>query len=296
MAEHETEFEESEYRGPLYNQLAVGTRRIWEPGQVFEEHIGIDYAMFCRSIALEKHLGWGKSYAGVTLGRYSHLWHRQRPDKKPPPFKLNLFIQAKRSKYITRTPKGFKALGLSAPFWKFDLTHHQQVALEGLEKALGNKAAVVYAAPLFHTSEDLYRYTERGKIIQNSTFPTPSTLQGHEAWNFSVPEWGIANSDPERLEVTSLHSVLEGLGSEEGEQQNALETVVGSLGQLRGATTEAIQGASDFIRARFANEVREIRSILERDFPEGLERTATDHFMTVMTFCDLLRLNWSVIR
>ena len=44
MAELPADFEESEFRGPLFNQLLRGNNLLWEPGQVFEEHIGIDYA------------------------------------------------------------------------------------------------------------------------------------------------------------------------------------------------------------------------------------------------------------
>ncbi len=40
------EFEEREYETPLYNQLTNGNGKVWAPGQVFERHIGIDYAMF----------------------------------------------------------------------------------------------------------------------------------------------------------------------------------------------------------------------------------------------------------
>lgn len=39
MAELSADFEESEFRGPLFNQLLRGNNLLWEPGQVFEEHI-----------------------------------------------------------------------------------------------------------------------------------------------------------------------------------------------------------------------------------------------------------------
>lgn len=297
MAKHQVEFEESEYRGPLYNQLAGGDRAVWEPGQVFEEHIGIDYALFCRSMVLERHLGWSGPYPGVLLPRYRYLWRRHRPDKKPPPFKLNLFIQAKRSEYIIRTPKGFKALGLTAPFWRFDLTPHQQGALQRLEKAVGGSAAVVYAAPLFHRSEDLYRHTERGTIIQHSTFPTPLTLKGHEAWNFSVPEWGVANEDPEHFESSGLLSRLDALSSQtDAEQsQEGEEAARVNLRKLKQATVEAIEGASDFLRARFADERSVLRAELNRFAPDGPARATMENFFTVATFCDLFKLQWAVI-
>lgn len=40
------EFEEGEYRGPLFNQLET-SHLVWEPGQVFEKHIGVDKAVWC---------------------------------------------------------------------------------------------------------------------------------------------------------------------------------------------------------------------------------------------------------
>ena len=57
MAAIPSEFEEKEYEAPLYNQLECGTRLVWSPGQVFEEYIGVDRAIFLRDPVLWRHFG-----------------------------------------------------------------------------------------------------------------------------------------------------------------------------------------------------------------------------------------------
>jgi hypothetical protein len=136
----DAEFEESEYRGPLFNQLEA-SNILWEPGQVFERHIGIDRAIWCTREALFELHRFAANPPGVVLSRYrwDYIWSRRRRKKKLPTFRLNLFIQAKRPKYGRFAPKALKAEGLNSPFWRFSLTQHQQEALEKLQVNLSRR-------------------------------------------------------------------------------------------------------------------------------------------------------------
>jgi hypothetical protein len=64
------EFEEREFEAPLYNQLEVGSNLVWSPGQVFEEHIGIDRAIFVESPTFWRLIRRLGPPPGVFLHRY----------------------------------------------------------------------------------------------------------------------------------------------------------------------------------------------------------------------------------
>ena len=100
MALKSAEFEEGEYRAPLFNQLA-STSLVWEPGQVFEKHIGIDYATWCADQYVLSLHGHSTAPRGVSLPYYDwdYIWSVRNKLKKLPSFRLNLFIQAKRPMY-----------------------------------------------------------------------------------------------------------------------------------------------------------------------------------------------------
>jgi hypothetical protein len=193
----DAQFEETEYRGPLFNQLQSSSL-LWEPGQVFEKHIGIDQALWCTRTALFALHDIVGVPPGVVLSRYrwNYIWRHRRRKKPLPSFRLNLFVQAKRPKYGRFAPKALKAKGLKSPFWLFPLTPHQQVALEKLQINLGNRALVCYACPAFHKQSTLYKWTVEPRMIENSTFPDVQVLSGHTHGTFRCPGqsvWQIPN-------------------------------------------------------------------------------------------------------
>jgi hypothetical protein len=202
MAGRPSDFEEKEYEAPLYNQLeSSGTSLVWSPGQVFEQHIGIDRAMFLDDPDIWEILG-SRPRRGVLLEdyRWRFIWQRRR--RRPlPNFKLNLFIQAKRCFFHKSKPRNLKTNALNSPCWRFDITAHQQEALEKVAAKISRRAVVCYAAPAFHRFSELYAHTAARTINQNSTFPTVEKLSGHSAWYYDRPGGsGVANADPVNIE------------------------------------------------------------------------------------------------
>ena len=76
------EFEESEFRGPLFNQLERGSNLLWEPGQVFEKKIGIDRASFCLNEYLWKLHGHNSNLGGCNLRNrnFRYIFKRRKPN------------------------------------------------------------------------------------------------------------------------------------------------------------------------------------------------------------------------
>ena len=183
------DFEESEYRGPLYNQLEWGNHLVWEPGQVFEKHIGIDRAALCTNAYFWRLHGFNNPPFGIWMHKSSwdFIWQERKKEKLLPNFQLNLFLQAKRPYVLSRGSKKLKEAGIKSSCWKFGITDHQQKALEKLEHKMGDEALVCYASPAFHKQSDLYKHTISRTIVENSTFPLVSKLKEHAAWYYDTP-------------------------------------------------------------------------------------------------------------
>ncbi|MFL0163202.1 hypothetical protein [Aquirufa salirivi] len=286
-----SEFEESEYRGPLFNQLEKGSHLLWEPGQVFEKTIGIDRASLCLNDYLwELHghsiiLG-GSILRGKTL---NYIWQGSKPSKILPDFKLNLFIQAKRSTYSSQSNNILKP-HINSYYWFFEITPHQQLALEQLEKELSGDAIVIYAAPVFHKQQELYNHTSNQSIIGNSTFPQASMLKGHSKWYYDKAGIiGVANPNLEFFDRENLLSQLEEKRSEAGDfnQYNRIK----NLQRLSKAINSVVENSSnDFQASMFAyysNIIDDKINLFELQETKGLK-----DFMKIETFNYLWKLNW----
>lgn len=164
------EFEEKEYEQPLNFELLHG-RNIWTPGQAFENHFGIDSALFTIDSTLATLYPGMQHLKGVIIDhfRWGYLW--KKVDRRAlPTFKANLLLQIKRPHHR----KGRKAIyvphGITGDYWKFEITKHQQKSLERLHHKLANRAIIAYACAAFHTHSELYHHTQNGSLVEYSTF------------------------------------------------------------------------------------------------------------------------------
>ena len=101
-----SEFEEKEFELPLYYEI-LDAPFIWAPGQVFENNVGFDAALYISDIIFWKKLGYSRPLRGVFLNDYHfpHIW-KKCPHRKFPSFKLNLFLQVKRAEKCRNRTRG----------------------------------------------------------------------------------------------------------------------------------------------------------------------------------------------
>lgn len=286
-----SDFEESEFRGPLFNQLEKGSHLLWEPGQVFEKTIGIDRASFCLHDYLWQLHGYSSSLGGTILqGRpFQYIWNSNKPSKILPDFKLNLFIQAKRSTYSSQSNNNLIP-NINGSYWYFEITEHQQLALEELEKELSGEALVIYAAPLFHKQQELYNHTSNQTIINNSTFPKASTLKGHTKWYYDKPGiTGVANPDYEFINEEGLINQIQSIRNEVGDFNK--DNGINNLQKISEAVRSVVRSRSnDFQASRFAFYSDLIDEQINRFNIQ--ETKGLKDFMQIETFAYLWKLNW----
>lgn len=288
------EFEEGEYRAPLFNQLHT-SNLLWEPGQVFEGHIGIDHALFTTHAYLHALHGYVVPLDGVVLSRYlwGYIWSRRKRKKKLPSFRLNVFIQAKRPQYGRYAPKALRAFGLKSPYWRFEITPHQQTALERLRSNLKNRAIVCYACPAFHKESVLHRWTVEPRIVEHSTFPDVASLTGHIAWNFSEPGARGAPNQPGWVDDAPFFERLQTLIAA---HMDAQLSPVEELQFLATAAKSAVldqPGEPGFMQAQFADGLGTINEIADT-FSGVADKPAVVAYGTVLLFTYLNRLAWFV--
>ena len=198
------EFEEKTYEAPLYNQLAQGHHFIYTPGQVLENCIGFDAGLHVANKIIWHILGNSVPLPGALLPLITWPlgWGPSNPKSSFPDFRLNLFLQAKRPLYYKRKPRSLQSLAvINTPLWAFKIVEHQQNLLNILALKTQGMAHVAYASAVFHTNTSLFAHIKNGTIVQNSTFPSATTLQGHGKWYYWSPGTaGAANPKPESIE------------------------------------------------------------------------------------------------
>lgn len=231
------EFEEKQYEQHLNNALLKDKRLLFPPGQVLESHLGFDAALYTIHPKFWRHFPclyerffwfWKRVPKGTCLPK--ELWNELEEviEENLPKFKFNAFIQHKRPEYLS-VPKSAEWSSWNSPYYRYKLIPHQQNALSKLESAIGNNGVVVYACPAFHTWKEFWAAVEHEEIIDKSNFCQAGKLDNHKVYTFQSPgSYGIAHSEPEKIESYDLSIRLEELSQSEPSVSNMKHLV--SLG------------------------------------------------------------------
>lgn len=296
MAATPSEFEEKEFEAPLYDQLQIGNRLLWSPGQVFEGYVGFDRALFLNDPDLWRFFGVNAVPRGVFLHRFDweYIWRQRQRRRQMPNFRLNLFIQAKRCFYHRNRPRHLRSQMARSPCWRFDLNPNQHDAIGKVSAKLGDRAAVVYAAPAFHRLTTLYAHTARGSIVAHTTFPRAAALNGHGAWYYTGPGGsGFANPEAERIDGPELEQLLNGMvanqsSDREGSPSEQLATLSREI--VRAVQTEVSDDNPR--KVLFFEALRQSEAALgEYTNVPGVARP----FLNVTAFSKVFNLDWYVV-
>lgn len=206
-------FSEKTYEHYFNAELARVTKISFSPGQIDEEWLGFDAAF-----DLDPHLLFGmfhfsrftrhRPFLGidkVELDKFAgHL------SKHLPNFKFNLFIQYKLAEQL-RTANASEWKHWKQPYFRYELTKHQQKALEELVSVGDGRCACIYAAFASVDAEDLFAAVEpTDNVIRNSNIVEAQKLKGHGRYSFlAAGNGGMAHSEPEAIEGLDLEKLFE---------------------------------------------------------------------------------------
>ena len=285
------EFEEKDFEAPLYNELRFGSHRIATPGQVFEGKFGIDAALEAEHSLFWDLFGFYDIPKGVVLDdlRWGFIWRRLGNKRRLPTFNVNLLIQAKRPKPLSRVSPVLKSYGFRSIYWRFEITEHQQEILEKVSQNLRRRALVVYASPAFHTLDNLYDYTEAQTIVENTSFVKVERLHNHKQWNYyQSGTSGVAHSEPEYIEDVPFYSMIE--QAREISQKN--DDFSENLRFLHNMTIESCLEIQE--HNPIAKYYLRLHGRLMR-MNELYELEETIHYVAFNLFCNIAKLKWLIV-
>jgi hypothetical protein len=216
------QFEEKQFEQHLNNELLQSQELLYVPGQVLEGHLGFDAAIYSTNrrfwrlfddpyFFYERYLY--RSPPGIMI---DSIWWDELDEALShfPRFRFNVFIQHKRPEYLT-TSNSNEWTDWGRPYYRYELTAHQQIALERLESLVGPKAIVVYASPAFVTLEDLWDSIRRTNLIDRSNFCQAGKLHGHNLYTYTdAGNLGKGHSDAEELESYNFINRISQLNKE----------------------------------------------------------------------------------
>lgn len=177
---------------------------VFIPDQRFEFDLEIDAATFTRNARFWRpwsrwpFFNWRR---GVHVDEETwDLTAQVVKDRTFPKFKCNVFVQYKRPEYISRACKGEMYSHWEQPYFRYRIDQHQQQVLLKLEQRVSSNALVAYACASFWTWADLCKFAN-GRMIDNSNFAEPHTINGHTTYTFvHSGSGGHGFSEPSDLE------------------------------------------------------------------------------------------------
>ena len=203
------QFEEKQYEQHLNNELLDRQELLYVPGQVLEGDLGFDAAMHSMHRRFWRLFDDLPSFFYRRYFRYHrrgvlidpHWWDEldELLDRFPK-FRFNVFVQHKRPEYLT-TSSSNEWEDWNCPYYRYELTDHQQIALERLESLVTPQAIVVYASPAFITLKDLWDSVQNRNLVNRSNFCQVSKLSGHHVYTYETSgNLGKGHSDAEDIE------------------------------------------------------------------------------------------------
>jgi hypothetical protein len=105
------------------------------------------------------------------------------PSADLPAFPVSYIVQFKRPEFL-RGARAAQWTLWHAPYYRFRREPIQQRVLKRLETNIGTQAVVRYAAPAFHTNQDLDTARWTGSIISQTGHVAPSILADHKVWTY----------------------------------------------------------------------------------------------------------------
>ena len=213
------DFEEKTYEKYFGWELLRHTKGAYSPGQCYEHYLGFDDGFFVRPWFLWRYRflfpdWWARRYPGMKISEIDQI--AAQVSRSLPEFRFNIFVQYKRPVYLcghgSREWKDWKR-----PYFRYGITPHQQIALDGVHLASRGRAAVIYAAPVFMDSTILYRHFGSRNIIANSNIVSVHELTDHSRYTYVYPGGGgKVHSDQEEVRSASFQDIMQSVSEQDG--------------------------------------------------------------------------------
>jgi hypothetical protein len=206
------EFREKTYEKYFYGQVVRLTNICFPPDQQDENSLGFDDAFFLGYHLLWRHLTRTRASRlrrmhGISVQEFEGL--ADEFSKRMPQYKFNLFVQYKRPVYL-RSPGASQWNDWGRSYYRYDITPHQQLALEGVEDKAAGRAVCIYASPAFKSANDLFAHNLAGTIVNASNIANVGRLRGHGRYSYVSQGFnGRGHSETVEIISTPFQEIIE---------------------------------------------------------------------------------------
>ncbi|MBZ0215642.1 MAG: hypothetical protein K8F25_03735 [Fimbriimonadaceae bacterium] len=272
-------------------ELRLLTNQVFAPDQCDEKFLGFDAAFY---------LDWGRLFPMLPYVRFRRRPHYvgmpaseigefgRELDRRLRPYHLNLFIQFKRPEYLVRS-NASEWRFWNDNYFRYRTNEKQQQLLNRIVTKGSGRAAVVYAAPAFHTSNQLYSHTSNEAVIENSNIASAELLNGHSRFSFiKAGNFGTGHSDPIEITSPAMKEIIEVPTDAEG--------LTFTL-HMKNTANFIKQTLEDDLESRETLELAR-RALLRGDISEvypGAEGSWLDATITVVAFSTAFGLRFCAI-
>jgi hypothetical protein len=281
------EFEEKQFEQHLNNQLVDDKRLIYAPGQVLENVLNFDAALFTTNPHFWRNFEtpfwplFHRHRKGIFLDQ---KWWKQLDESLEyfPPFKFNVFLQHKRAEYLGRSNAGEWEYW-NKPYFRYVVDKDQQKALEKLESEVDTKGIVAYSSPAFHTLHGLWEAVRNNSMVKQTNFAQVIKLSRHNAYTFVAPgNQGKAFSEVEDIKSYNFDERLQMLSASQMSSDNN-KSFITELGEI---IHKIMMEQSEF-EPLYSEIVKD----LSMEIGSYVSAIA---LLRVSTFCFLTNTNWKI--
>lgn len=213
------EISEKTYETSFMGELRTKTNLIYAPSQTDENHLGFDASLFLNN----DDCYWDFYYLrhsrhhkllGISADELSGIG--KELNRRMPDFKLNLFLQFKKPKYLYKNnAKERKYWNQS--YYRYPIEQHQQTLLNKINQISQGRAIALYAAPAYFDAEAHFKFLEANIIIQNSNITNATHLNGHSKCSYiKAGNISKGHSEPEDIESQTIDQILESTNDIQG--------------------------------------------------------------------------------
>lgn len=283
-------FEEKTYEKYFGHELVGRFTNSFSPGQRAEFSLGFDEAFDLPWLFLASNFRYllkslWRPLSGIGLQDLDHI--AEEISKDLPPYRFNFFVQYKRPEYVAGH-RGGEWPSWGEPYFRYDLTTHQQEALEKLHVASSGRAAVVYASPAFWTSEELFDAAAKKRVIKKSNIAKAETLAGHGRYSYvSEGGFGVAHSEPKEIRNPTFEEL----------SQSAVDQPEISFRDHMLKAADSIERSLDDHRSRVTFE-RAKKAMISTVAAEDVEVPSegfVSAILTIEAFCDAFAVEFYAV-
>lgn len=206
------EFEEKEFENAANTELAWNQAHVFSPGQVAEAILGYDAAVELPPGAtadVVRRLIGARPSLGAKLT--PNFWSGCRdapPQTSLPKRYVSLLLQYKRADYVVEL-RARQRRHWAQAYFRWSTRPKQHRVLLKLERNLGSRAAVRYAAPAFIARAILETKQVQRQVLASTNFVSPGRIGDHRNWTYITAAGpGFANPRGEEIDSEDYGSLI----------------------------------------------------------------------------------------